>query len=120
MAWADWVPCPRLCVGMGAPVPEKGLHAHAKPWAWHPTLLVGLNKATLMTYRTDAVSYEPLRRWEIAGFVVLAFAVLIFAWVVVVRSAYMQRRMTDAGVYFRAAWAARSGHDLYTVEDANH
>src|SRR5262245_46226392 len=24
------VPCPRLCVGMLA------LHAHAKPWAWHP------------------------------------------------------------------------------------
>ena len=35
------------------------------------------------------------------------------------RSAFMQRRMTDAGVYFRAGWAVRAGEDLYSVEDDN-
>src|SRR5947207_15769379 len=29
------VPCPRLCVGMGV----GSNHAHAKPWAWHPSFV---------------------------------------------------------------------------------
>src|SRR5688572_29372913 len=36
--WRHWVPCPRLCVGM--PTPRvKSQHAHARPWAWHPSRL---------------------------------------------------------------------------------
>ena len=35
------------------------------------------------------------------------------------RSAFMQRRMTDLGVYLRAGWAVRSGADIYDVTDDN-
>src|SRR6516162_5939942 len=35
------------------------------------------------------------------------------------RSAFMLRRMTDAGVFFRAAWAVRSGEDMYRITDNN-
>jgi alpha-1,2-mannosyltransferase len=50
----------------------------------------------------------------------LFLVALAFAALVEKRSAFMQRRMTDAGVYFRAAWAVRSGDDLYAVEDDNN
>jgi hypothetical protein len=35
------------------------------------------------------------------------------------RSAFAQRRHTDAGVYFRAAWAVRAGENPYTLADDN-
>jgi hypothetical protein len=36
-----------------------------------------------------------------------------------IRSAFAQRRHTDVGVYFRAAWAVRAGENPYTVADDN-
>jgi hypothetical protein len=35
------------------------------------------------------------------------------------RSAFMQRRMTDLGVYLRAAWAVRVGENIYDITDDN-
>jgi alpha-1,2-mannosyltransferase len=54
----------------------------------------------------------------------LALALLVFlaigvGVVVELRSAYMQRRHTDLGVYLRASWAIREGIDHYTVTDDN-
>jgi hypothetical protein len=51
----------------------------------------------------------------------LAFGLLVLAFGVVteVRSTYLTTRKTDAGVYFRAAWAARTGHDLFAATDDN-
>src|SRR5437868_11323000 len=62
------------------------------------------------------------RRLSLGDKAVLVFLVVItvaFAVLVEMRSAFMQRRMTDAGVYFRAAWAVRSGDDLYQIADNN-
>jgi len=47
----------------------------------------------------------------------LLIIVLGFGGVVVLRGALLQRRMTDLGVFLRAAWAVRSGADLYTITD---
>jgi hypothetical protein len=60
-----------------------------------------------------------LRSWERAGLVVLAVVILAFAALVELRSAFQDTRKTDFGVYARAAWAVRSGADLYGVVDDN-
>ena len=57
--------------------------------------------------------------WDKALLALLATGVLVFSGVVEMRSAFMQRRMTDADCYFRGAWAVRAGADLYQVLDDN-
>jgi hypothetical protein len=56
-----------------------------------------------------------LNRWEWAIVATTAALVLYYAVMTEIRSCFLQRRMTDFGVYLRAAWAARTGHDLYAV-----
>jgi alpha-1,2-mannosyltransferase len=63
--------------------------------------------------------FSSLTWWERAGLTTLAALVICFGALVEMRSAFMQRRMTDLGVYLRAGWAARSGADIYDVTDAN-
>lgn len=60
-----------------------------------------------------------LTKQQRAGLWLLLFAVFIFGGVVEYRSAFLRRRMTDADVYFRTAWAVRTGADLYDVTDTN-
>src|SRR5207245_4536593 len=60
---------------------------------------------------------RPLALWQRAGIVLLGAGFLILGTVVELRSAFMQRRMTDLDVYLRAAWAVRDGEDLYAVTD---
>ncbi len=63
---------------------------------------------------------ERLRLWERLCLLALAGTVLMFGVVVEVRSAFLSRRLGDAGVYLRAAWAARQGGaELYTIVDDN-
>jgi len=45
-------------------------------------------------------------------------ALALGAWTVNC-SVFLKRPQTDAGVYFRAAWAVGAGHNPYTVTDAN-
>jgi hypothetical protein len=61
-----------------------------------------------------------LSTWEKIGLALLAAVVVIFGVVTELRSAFLHRRMGDAGVFFRAAWAARTGADIYEVSDDNH
>lgn len=63
--------------------------------------------------------FAPLSRWEVALLALLALVIVAFGGLTLMRSAYMARRMTDAGVYFRAAWALRVGQDPYQVRDNN-
>lgn len=63
--------------------------------------------------------FSPLTRWEIALLWILALLIVAFGGLTLKRSAYMTRRMTDAGVYFRAAWALRVGEDPYQIRDNN-
>jgi hypothetical protein len=58
-----------------------------------------------------------LSRWERRGLVVLLFLVAAFGVLVVWRSAFLHQRHGDLGVYLRAAWAVRTGNDIYTVTD---
>lgn len=63
--------------------------------------------------------HDPLSRWERSLLAALAALCVVFAGVTLARSAYMTRRMTDADVYFRAAWALRSGESPYRIADTN-
>lgn len=60
-----------------------------------------------------------LNRWEKVGLIALAVAAVLFGVLVEIRSALLTRRMTDLDVYLRAAWAVRTGADLYHVTDNN-
>lgn len=65
---------------------------------------------------------DPLGRLsgpERAGLIALALVAILFGAETLRRSAFMQRRMTDAEVFFRAAWAVRTGADIYEVADTN-
>lgn len=62
---------------------------------------------------------EPLRQWEKAILIALALVVIGFGCLVEIRSAYLSTRKTDLGCYLRAAWAVRTGNDLYAVTDDN-
>jgi alpha-1,2-mannosyltransferase len=63
--------------------------------------------------------FSPLSSWERAGLAVLLALLISFGAIVEMRSAFMQRRMTDLGVYLRAGWAVRSRADVYDVTDDN-
>lgn len=58
-------------------------------------------------------------RAERVGLWVLFGIVCLFGLETLRRSAFMQTRMTDAEVFFRAGWAVRTGHDIYSVTDTN-
>lgn len=58
-------------------------------------------------------------RWEKAGLICLLLVMIAFGALTEFRSAFLSRRMGDAGVFFRTAWAVRSGDDLYTITDEN-
>lgn len=60
-----------------------------------------------------------LNRWERSALWTLLTAFLFFGVIVEVRSAFLTRRMTDADCYLRAAWAVRTGQDIYAVTDTN-
>ena len=63
--------------------------------------------------------FPALSRWERRGLYALLALVVLFGLVVEKRSAFMQRHMTDLGVYLRVGWAVRSGADIYDVTDDN-
>jgi hypothetical protein len=62
---------------------------------------------------------DRLHRWERWGVVALGALVIGFGVLVEVRSAFMERRMGDLGCYLRAAWAVRTGENLYNVVEDN-
>lgn len=49
----------------------------------------------------------------------LALIVVGFGAITLERSAFSDRRKTDAGVYFRAAWAITADRDPYAIKDDN-
>src|SRR5262245_32930332 len=66
-----------------------------------------------------SASTQPLGRAQRWGLLLLAAFFVVFGVLVEVRSAFMQRHMTDLQVYLRAAWAVRAGQDFYAVTDDN-
>jgi hypothetical protein len=68
----------------------------------------------------SAGPFGPLTRFEWwAVWVGLPLLVVGFGVVTLARAVGMSRPMTDADVFFRAAWAIRSGADVYTITDTN-
>src|SRR5262249_4845534 len=60
-----------------------------------------------------------LSKWQRVGIGLFLAGFIVFGPLVELRSAFLKRRMTDLGVYLRAAWAVRSGDDLYTITEEN-
>jgi hypothetical protein len=58
-----------------------------------------------------------LSAWERRGLILFGLVLLAFGAVVELRSAFLTRRMGDLGCYVRAAWAVRTGNDIYEVTD---
>ncbi len=56
---------------------------------------------------------------ERVGIALLLIIIVAFTSYIFYRSAFRARRMGDAGVYFRAAWAVRADKDLYSITDNN-
>lgn len=67
----------------------------------------------------DLPAASRLRRWERAGLVCFAMLMAAFAVLTEIRSCYQNTRKTDFGIYLRAAYAARSGGDIYRSTDNN-
>ena len=68
---------------------------------------------------TAPAGHEPLRRLELCTVCTSLLVLILFAILVVHRSAFQETRHTDATVYFRATWALRTGASLYEVADEN-
>jgi hypothetical protein len=60
-----------------------------------------------------------LSKWERAGLILFFVVMVLFGGLVEKRSAFLKRRMTDLDCYLRAAWAVRTGADLYEIKDPN-
>jgi hypothetical protein len=68
---------------------------------------------------TSPTPTSRLTPWETGALVAFGIVFLLFGGLVEVRSAFLSRRMGDLDCYLRAAWAVRSGADLYAVTDDN-
>jgi hypothetical protein len=60
---------------------------------------------------------DDLSRGQRVGLIVLLLAFVAFGGIVVLRGALLKKRMTDLAVFLRAAWAVKSGADLYQITD---
>ena len=59
---------------------------------------------------------DRLKSWERVGLWSFGILIVLFGALTVHRSAFLTKRKGDAGVFFRAGWAAREGGEkLYTV-----
>src|SRR5262245_10371232 len=52
---------------------------------------------------------RPLSTWEKAALWSFGALMVAFGWLVEVKSAFLSRRMGDAGVFLRAAWSVKAG-----------
>ncbi|CAN5269914.1 hypothetical protein BH10PLA2_BH10PLA2_10440 [soil metagenome] len=68
----------------------------------------------------NGTATDRLKTWERASYIGLLVLAVAFGVITELRSAFLKRRMGDAGVFFRAAWAVRTGADIYEVSDDNH
>src|SRR5258708_38371223 len=67
----------------------------------------------------NAAAFGPLKTWEKICVGLLLASAVLFGVFVEYRSAFLSRRMGDVDCYLRAAWAVRSGVDLYGLTEDN-
>jgi hypothetical protein len=77
-----------------------------------------LTKKTPPENQAAIPGFEKPTRLERIGLIVLFVAAIVSA-IVELRSAFLTHRRTDLDVFLRAAWAARTGRDIYTITDPN-
>jgi alpha-1,2-mannosyltransferase len=64
---------------------------------------------------TEQPGDRGLTRWEWGILAAMITVVLYYGVTTEIRSCFLERRMGDFNVYQRAAWAARTGNDMYAV-----
>ncbi len=64
-------------------------------------------------------AFGKINGWEVAGIVALLVAVIGLGVATEIHSAFLQRRQTDLDTYLRAAWAVRTGGNMYGITDTN-
>jgi hypothetical protein len=69
---------------------------------------------------SEATSADALSRPQRLGLWLLLAAVVVFGVVTEWRAAFMNTRKGDQEIYFRTAYAVRSGANLYDVEDTHN
>ncbi len=62
-------------------------------------------------------SSGPLSKLHVIGLSLLLLTIILFGVMVEFRGAFLKTRMTDIGPYLRAAWAVRTGGDMYKITD---
>jgi hypothetical protein len=78
-----------------------------------------MGKAAPFTTIPTSLVHPPLRPWQKAFLWLLGISLVLLLIPIELRSAFLKRPMTDLQVYLRAAWAVRTGHDLYSIIDDN-
>jgi alpha-1,2-mannosyltransferase len=78
-----------------------------------------LSKDAPRAHHAAIPGFESPTRLERLGLVALFAAAIVFGPIVEIRSAFLTHRRTDLDVFLRAAWAARTGRDIYTITDPN-
>ena len=79
-----------------------------------------LDPAPSDTPNSSRFGLRGLPLWQRAFLILWLVALVLMGVMVEIRSAYLRRPMTDLQVYCRAAWAIRTGHNIYTITDKNH
>src|SRR2546421_54702 len=67
----------------------------------------------------DHALLAPLPRRAKWGLVLFVLLLVLYGGWIELRSAFLKRPMTDLQVFLRAAWAVRTGDNIYTITDDN-
>jgi hypothetical protein len=78
-----------------------------------------LTKKTPPENQAAIPGFEKPTPLERIGLIALLAAAIVFGPIVELRSAFLTHRRTNLDVFLRAAWAARTGRDIYTITDPN-
>ena len=70
-------------------------------------------------FTANDVEKDRLSAIERGLLVAFAICVFLFGAITEMRSAFLERHHTDAGVYFRAAWALQHHQSIYQITDDN-
>src|SRR5262249_3566918 len=104
--------------GSGRGIRDGGRGSFGSPL--HPSCARGFPFLALFGKRIRTAfeqtsAFEPVGSRARIGLCALLILVLAFFVITIERQAFLHRRMGDLGVYFRAAWAASVGADIYAV-----
>jgi hypothetical protein len=65
-------------------------------------------------------AYAPLKPRERVQIIASCLVLVVFGVVILIRSCFLESRLTDVGCYLRAGWAVRAGKDPYAVTDIHY